>query len=850
MPTQSSLFQLANIAGYTDLPDSAITAGQSAFALLMMAIQANADFAACSPELFYDECENGDTVPLHQSSRDGYNYQRSEMLYFPEIRSTLGIDGLPAASGGLQQLTVNVNQAKGTLAVNEAYYVQGGQYSPTHQGLIAVWSFAQRGRGLRTVAGSPAFSYVNNTSLVQDKPLGQTLWRKLSDNCRAPSCEVFLVNSSGAAFWQAGSTPTVNSLIQPNYGHEDGCWYEAVIVVGPTAGVEPAWPGESGATVLDGGVLWICVGCGMTPGSTVPYPTSPVDEHVYSSADTVLYLPFFRHTGFVQSSGSQVLLGPSAHSGATRIQRLQKYMSGQVANCAVTYWDGSNQAVTTDGLVGVMAVCFRTPPTFAATAGTFTEFTGSEFAPGYPPNDTNLQALNGNINFGRLCPEGFLNTNKVNTDIIAVPTGHDSYAYGRGELLYPWILGDTGAISAGTDYAIRGIVLSVDPVLGKVNTRVDYYKGGNPKTTQNGAVAVLTMAFRKSETLLAGVSVIPTQGNPSPAPPSNANLIPNGEFGLWSSLAQENVQLVGIPDLWNVSQNTEDGYNTQQPAIPGGGPYSLGCDVGNAHALADTQYVQNGSMYVAIWPGGTYDFKWIAKANPAISQGMMVRVHFVDVNFENDTFITIFGGGQGAGSFPLGALGTSAQAFESQLIMPMAGDSYVQSVAWGPLEIAGGPLGYQPAYLWVEIGNNEPNVSSTVIFGLVSLICVAEDAISPVNQSGSFTVNATLSQSGTSTTIDVAASTLVLPGNSTTPGRQINYSAGSVNPGSLGTWYVYADDPSLAGGAVTYEATASWSQVFAAPGRIYFGVITTTAGGGQSGGGGGTGGGKGPPISN
>jgi hypothetical protein len=849
MATQRSVFQLANIAGYTDLPDSAILAGDSAFAFLLMAIQADADFGVCSPELFYDEVQDGQTVPLHQSSRDGYNYQRKEMLYFPEIRSTLGNSGLPAASGGLQQLEYNLNQQTGVFNCSQAYYVQGGQYTPTNQGLVSVWSFGQRGRGLRTVAGSPSFSYVNNSSLTQDSPLGQTLWRKLKNNVRAPKCEIFLVNASGAPSWQANYTPNTGDNVQPNYGHEDGCWYTAVIVLGPTGTVEPPWPGYLGGAVLDGGVLWICCGRGVTNGQSLPYPTSPVDGYAYSSNDTVIYLPFWKATGQVQA-GTQITLGPSVQNGATRIQRLQKSVTSGVASCAVTYWNGSNQVVgnngtQNDGLLGIMAVCFRATAAYPATASSYFEFSGGEFAPGQPVTDTNLQNLNGNINFARLTPEGFLSTSLGNTAMVNAPTSSvDSYAYNRAELLYPWVLNDTGAISG--DYAIRGIVLSIDPIVGEVHTRVDYYKGGNPQTTGNGSLSVLTMAYRKAETLLSGVSIIPTIGAPNPSPPSSTNEVPNGDFRLWSSITQQNQQFVGLPDLWNYITNTEDGYPTQQPAMPGGGPFSLGLDVGTAHGPADTQWMQAGSDFIAIWPGGTYDFKWLAAANPAITQGMLMRIHFRDVNFENDTYVQIFGGGAGSGTSPVGALPTTVTEFESQVIMPQNGDSYVYTVAWGALPIQGGPLTYQPAYCWIELGNNEPNVSSTVIFGLVSLICLAEDAISPINQSGTFTNPNMLSQSGTTTTILVAADTLQLPGNSTSPGRQVNYSAGSVNPGSYGTWYVYANDPKLAGGAVTYQATSTWSSLFTAPGIIFFGTITTVSGGGGSGGGGGTGGGRYP----
>jgi hypothetical protein len=92
-----------------------------------------------------------------------------------------------------------------------------------------------------------------------------------------------------------------------------------------------------------------------------------------------------------------------------------------------------------------------------------------------------------------------------------------------------------------------------------------------------------------------------------------------------------------------------------------------------------------------------------------------------------------------------------------------------------------------------------------------------------------------LTQQGTSTQINVAAS-LWKAGNQT-----INYNSGSVNPGSYGKFYVYADDPARAGGSVIFVATSNVSDITAADARVYFGVITTAAGGGGTGSGGGGG---------
>jgi hypothetical protein len=107
----------------------------------------------------------------------------------------------------------------------------------------------------------------------------------------------------------------------------------------------------------------------------------------------------------------------------------------------------------------------------------------------------------------------------------------------------------------------------------------------------------------------------------------------------------------------------------------------------------------------------------------------------------------------------------------------------------------------------------------------------------PLNVAGTYTAANPLTQSGTTPTINVASSTIQY-GDGT-----VSYNSGSVNPGVLGTFYIYADDPTFAGGAVTYLALSSPPNLTAANGRIFFGKITTLGGGGGGGDGGGGGGG-------
>lgn len=79
----------------------------------------------------------------------------------------------------------------------------------------------------------------------------------------------------------------------------------------------------------------------------------------------------------------------------------------------------------------------------------------------------------------------------------------------------------------------------------------------------------------------------------------------------------------------------------------------------------------------------------------------------------------------------------------------------------------------------------------------------------------------------------------------------VAYNSGSITGLSFSTVYhIYADDPTYAGGTVTYLATTNPNNVTANDGRYYVGKVTTPAdgAGGTSGGGGGGGGGGGTLI--
>lgn len=78
------------------------------------------------------------------------------------------------------------------------------------------------------------------------------------------------------------------------------------------------------------------------------------------------------------------------------------------------------------------------------------------------------------------------------------------------------------------------------------------------------------------------------------------------------------------------------------------------------------------------------------------------------------------------------------------------------------------------------------------------------------------------SDAGGTATITVAAHNLV------TPSGTISYNGGSITGLAFSTQYfVYADDPTYAGGAVTYQSTTTKTDIAGNVGRYYVGYITT-----------------------
>lgn len=101
-----------------------------------------------------------------------------------------------------------------------------------------------------------------------------------------------------------------------------------------------------------------------------------------------------------------------------------------------------------------------------------------------------------------------------------------------------------------------------------------------------------------------------------------------------------------------------------------------------------------------------------------------------------------------------------------------------------------------------------------------------------LNASAASTSSTTLSNDGISTAITIAASSQQFG-----PGT-VAYNSGSIDPGGFGvSSYIFADDPTFAGGAVAYSFSATPPNQAASDSRVIFGKINTTGGVAKTGGG-------------
>jgi len=356
-------FLLDEPPGFTDIPDTLLEAGSVASGFAFSALKDNCAFGSVVPEIFYTTQNHGSTVPLPISNVDGYQYQRSELVYVWEIENTLiNANGAPSVANGLLWAEWYVEPSTGYVSCVEVYGTNSlSSWQASNDGTLGVWAFGIRGRQLRTIETSPNYTDLPASDFSGDDATSQSILQQLSHNGKlgGVQCEIIPVNPSNAPVWQPNTLYSEGDLVQPTGFQANGFWYIAANS-GQSGPIEPTWPGvwHGSSPVDDNTMIWNIAGAGFYNGQQIPYPTSVVDGYAYSSEDTIIpfisfistqSMPIQKQAGVVFTSGNRIC---EIRKSVTLTQPANPAQSGagnglpgirSVSNPLSTIWDGTLQ---------------------------------------------------------------------------------------------------------------------------------------------------------------------------------------------------------------------------------------------------------------------------------------------------------------------------------------------------------------------------------------------------------------------------------------------------------------------------------------------------------------------------
>jgi hypothetical protein len=187
-----SALTLQNSPGFADVDSATLAQDQPAFGLKMQQISDNAAFGMVSLEIFEGFYHHGDVVPLPVSGVDGYIYSRAECLYLWHVAcSTNPQSNWITGPDSLWFTNWNVDQATGDVFSEEWYRRSGAhmQQQKSNDGILQVFTIAQRRRDSLTMASSAVYSAITGSWIATDKPLSQQLAPGAERRCQV--CDGF-----------------------------------------------------------------------------------------------------------------------------------------------------------------------------------------------------------------------------------------------------------------------------------------------------------------------------------------------------------------------------------------------------------------------------------------------------------------------------------------------------------------------------------------------------------------------------------------------------------------------------------------------------------------------------------
>lgn len=183
---------------------------------------------------------------------------------------------------------------------------------------------------------------------------------------------------------------------------------------------------------------------------------------------------------------------------------------------------------------------------------------------------------------------------------------------------------------------------------------------------------------------------------------------------------------------------------------------------------------------------------------------------------------------------PPGVTGTLLHEIKSSLTIPIISSNSI--ITYGPApDVLGEVLvANETRFFQIRSRYQTSDFNQPQVFGPIFSGALGSAGLSPKNIISTFaTPNPIIVQPFTTATIQINASTVVF-GTSLI----VNYDQGLLltdlngAPLGYGTYYVYAADPTFAGGAVDYKATRDISDVTASDDNVFFGAVTLRSIGG------------------
>lgn len=425
--------------GFNDLSDSQLAVNSPALGIQLAKVYENSVFSKVRTEVFSDVYSHGQTVKLPVSTRDGYAYSRSELLYFWTIRNSADPSSLwMSGKDSLGYAAWLVDQTTGQVYCDEWYRRSGTHADVTHtnDGVLQVWTVAQRQRGNLALTASPSYSAITGSWIGLDKPLTQQLAQGLNDDAK------FAVLNH--EFFYLGEYTNGQTVILPT-SPEDGHHY------------------TSGECKFMLSSRWTSV------GSVVPMQAPPLAYGQMGPMKASI-----NGSGVVSCSVGMI-------DGNGTLNQLT--VLGRVAAFAFCQRTG-------------------TPGTITPTANSFAEINFDDFMPGADLPFPNVTQIANNILEGLLTPEFFGPTTHANGDTIALPTSAiDGYVYSRSECQYLWFWSDT-TNQTGSNLRLPLFNGHIDPLTGVVTLHVWRLPPGVDPVDDNDSLAhisVLIVVTRKAQ---------------------------------------------------------------------------------------------------------------------------------------------------------------------------------------------------------------------------------------------------------------------------------------------------------------------------------------------------------------